>query len=386
MSTKLEILQGYMSRGEYWKVKDSWIALGENTISDKTSIYSEGMIYQLNNAEVNSSTNYPFEGSLIYCEKEYIGNDINWMNMQVFEQGCISFGYNIISPNFRFLIAKDIVDGVVKHDPNFIPFKDDYGKTGKVIISEDDYKLCIKRLGVPFISEDELEYTREDILNLAIKPALEEYFHWLPNVQIEAYPVQGDSSEIQFPTDAYDVVSVQVIQAGSSGSGNITNTMLRYFDEAAYGSYNFSGMNGTYRGTFSPRTNLNDPINYISSRQLAQANVNLNTRVHMDKFIKPDGSKWVRLSSNKMGTFLVHWAKQSLNFNDIEFAQRQNVIKYCQAEVMLLFADLRKQAKGDLAGTYDYGTWVNEANDIKDKVLSEWKMLVKASAAIRGSL
>ena len=198
--------------------------------------------------------------------------------------------------------------------------------------------------------------------------------------------MQGDSQEIQFPSDAYDVVSVQVVQAGSSGSGNITNTMLRYFDEAAYGSYNFSGMNGTYRGTYAPRTNLNGSTNYITSRQLAQANVNLNTRVHMDKFIKSDGSRWLRLSSNKMGTFLVHWAKQSLNFNDVEFSQRMNVINYCQAEVMQLFGDLRRQAKSDLAGTYDYDKWVTDAATIKDNILKEWKTLVKASAAIRGSL
>lgn len=382
MSTKLEILQNYIKLNEYWKIKDSWLALGSNVITDTTAVFTEGVIYQLN------CVNSPYSGCLLFCEKEIISKDLNWAAMEVLDaaNGYISFGYNIISPNFRFLIAKDIVDNIIKHDPNFIPFKDDYGKNGKVIISEDDYKLCLKRLGVPFISEDELEYTREEILNLAIKPALEEYFHWLPNVTIDSYPVQGDSQEIQFPSDAYDVVSVQVVQAGSSGSGNITNTMLRYFDEAAYGSYNFSGMNGTYRGTYAPRTSLNGSTNYITSRQLAQANVNLNTRVHMDKFIKSDGTKWLRLSSNKMGTFLVHWAKQSLNFNDVEFSQRMNVINYCQAEVMQLFGDLRRQAKSDLAGTYDYDKWVTDAATIKENILKEWKTLVKASAAIRGSL
>jgi hypothetical protein len=244
----------------------------------------------------------------------------------------------------------------------------------------------LKVLGYPYITEDELEYSREEILNLAIKPSLEEYFHWLPNVKITTYPLSGAEQEIQFPTDAYDVVNVSIQQFGGLGAGNVTNSILRYYDMASYGAYNFAGVSGTYKGTFSPKTNLSSPNSFLSSRQVTQAFTNLNTRYHFDKYTKPDGTKWLKLYSNKMGNADIHWAMKSLNFDDVEFAQRQNLIKYCQAEIMELFANLRQQAKSEVTGYFDYSSWLSTAKTMKDDVRTEWKSLVKVSSIMRGSL
>jgi hypothetical protein len=58
-----------------------------------------------------------------------------------FDFGYITFGNNIISPNFRLIITKAEFDKANGSVPNsFIPFKDDLQKTGAVQISDLDYQ------------------------------------------------------------------------------------------------------------------------------------------------------------------------------------------------------------------------------------------------------
>ena len=160
----------------------------------------------------------------------------------------------------------------------------------------------------------------------------------------------------------------------------------RYFEMANYGVSNVAGLTGNYIGTGMPKTNTFSVENMLSARAMNQALTNYNTRYHFDKLTKPDGTKWVRVYSNKPGNYDLHWAMKSLNFNDVEYAQRQNVIKYCQAEVMELFANLRQQSKSDITGFYDYSGWLSTAKSMKEEVRNEWKDLVKASFIMRGSL
>lgn len=379
MATKLEILKSYTPL----YVKATWEILGKQEITPTTKFYSKDILYRIN-IPGESTLN----GSMVFCTQDCMEVQ-DWLNAELcdYNFGYITFGNDIISPNFRLVCTHQEIENSIGSVPeSFVPFKDYLQKTGVVQIDEMDYQTCLKVLGFPYITEDELEYSKEEILNLAIKPALEEYFHWLPNVKIETHSITGKIQEIQFPMDAYDVVNISLQQKGSIGAGNVSNSILRYFDMASYSAYNFSGLTGNYRGITAPTTNLSSPESFLSSRQLTQAFTNLNTRFHFDKYTKEDGTKWIKLYSNKLGNVDIHWALKSLNFNDVEFAQRQNLIKYCQGEIMELFANLRQQAKSDVTGYYDYSTWLSNAKTMKDDVRTEWKNLVKVSSIMRGSL
>ena len=107
MTTKIEVLLSYSNL----KKLDTWVMLGRNEIKSyigkdvakSTRFYSKDMLYLLNDSR--STLN----GSLVFCERELSDPmlSVNWDNVELLDgrTGHISFGNNIVSPNFRIVLA-----------------------------------------------------------------------------------------------------------------------------------------------------------------------------------------------------------------------------------------------------------------------------------------
>ena len=181
--TKLEILKSYPSS----RIRDTWFVLGENTCTTSTRIYNKDLIYKV----VDPYSD--LEGSLVYCKEELIGT-VDWAKADLcdLETGEITFGNSIISPFFRLVFSKEDLDSIIMPpDPEFSPYKEYYQKTDIIQIPDDEYDLILSEIGYPFITGEELEYSREQITKLAIKPALEEYFKWIPKALTKVYPINS---------------------------------------------------------------------------------------------------------------------------------------------------------------------------------------------------
>ena len=359
-------------------------------INEKTSYFAMNTIYHIPSG-LTSDDN--LNDSLVFFKNPHYG-EYDWSTARLVDssEGYISFETGIIDPDVVCILGGSFFKQFSHADEprNFTPYSI---PNGVVYISDDDYDLCLQSIGYPFITQDELEYSREQILNLAIKPAMEEYFKWFPKVEITTHPMAaGSVQEVPFPKDAYDIVHFDVQQGGASiGSGAIMNTLWRSFEDGFYGNMSIGTVTGSFFGNKAPKTNTNSVGTYLNSRAAMQGITNYNTRTDFRKFTKKDEhgnvTNWVAFYSTKSGVGEVHWAIRTYNFDDVEFAQRQNLIDYCSANVKLLFANLRKQVKTDIPGTYDYSTWITEANDTKKSIKEEWKSIIKSSGAIlRGSL
>ena len=394
---KTEYLRGCIaSRPE--EITFTWKALGENKITSSTKIYSKDMIYLIEVSTPAGRKNSPLNGYLVYCNKDYIGGDINWYKAEVYDYsfGEITFGNNIVSPYFTLLLtdeefkASQAIEDFDKKFEAFFPYRN-MDTTGKVIISDDDYHRCISILGYPFITEEELEYTREEICDLAIKPALEEYFHWLPPMFPTEYPTSTlDTTEITMPTDAYSVVGISLQQYGT-GMNNTNLSPFQYAMEQAlmsgysYGGSSLYGSMNTAR-SFGMR-NGNGLTASLQQKALSQALINYGRRVHYEgPYTRANGERYIKVYSNTVGTLNIWWAKKSLNFNDVEYSNRTRVFEYSQANIKELFAYLRRQSKTDLPGQVDYSSWLTEAKETKERITGEYKKMVKSSYAMRGSL
>lgn len=400
---KLSILKSLSNDEKYF----TWVKTGSLEANEKTSYFCKGMLYKLTDlerfsdkeiyrdtytTEEGDEIEMPEVGAIVYCKEEYVGTP-DWGNacLEDYDNGYITFKEDIISPNFVLILtAMEVYESSSAIVPaTFLPYssaKDTRGDS--VNIEESDYTRILSVVGYPFITEEELEYTREQITDLAIKPALEEYFHWLPKAYIQTETlVTSKETEIEAPTGAYDVLHYSVQQGGTSvGTGFVTNTILRSFYDGMYGVMNTANLTGSFYGNTSPKTSSGSTGNYLVSRAATQGMINYSNRNHLDKYTNADGKLCIRIYSLKGGVAEIHWAMRTYDFNDVEFAQRNNVIEYAQANVKLLFANLRKQARGDIPGNYDYSSWVSEAEATKKDILTEWKALVKASGVIRGSL
>lgn len=381
--TREEILRKYTPLEK----KTSWIMMGSNTVSSVTKVYNEGSLYKL-----EAYSNY--QDALIYCRKSCSGN-FDWRNVYLINEdtGELTFGNDVISAEFTLVMTPEQFNAVDDEDVDrfiqtgtFLPFSEEAAE-GEVHISEEDYALCLKCLGYPFISESELEYTRSQITSLAIKPALQRYFKYFPKTIIKTYPiVPGTQGDEVFPDGAYDIIHFSLQQAGQGMNGaSIGNPLLYYWSEtvpnamsSGYGTYANSGK--------STLTNSSGLDVYLNGRALRQALTNYGRRVHVRKERMEDGKYHALFTSTTAGTAEIHYAVQTLDFNDVELARRPEVLKLCEAEIKLLFGNLRRQIKGDIPAMYDYSKWVEEADQTIKDVEENFQNIVKYSSVIRGGL
>ena len=391
MSTKLEMLFA----SSVQDIIQTWFSLGGLEATPASKVYTKGMLYRVVAPDAKEKIN----NALVFCNEDYIGK-LDWNSAVIMNpaHGELSFGNTIISPIVTMVLSGDMFDDTIVPDDNFIPFSITDGESvytlknvGDVIISDSDYQQCIKCLGAPFVQEDELEYSKEEIINLAIKPALDMYFKWFPKVEVHTYPATGALQEVDFPKDAYDIVRADVQQMGSSGPFNgPQNVLLRYWDESLYGgfgagSYYGYGMTGSYSSTMG-LSGANATGNLLAARAVAQGLTNYMTRVHIDRYQRPDGTWYAQFYSSKGGTVEIYYAMRTYDFNNVEFARRPEVLKLCSAFVKELFANVRRQIKSDIPGAVDYSGWLTEAQTEKKEVEEDFKQLVKASSCMRGSL
>lgn len=378
-NTKLQILQSYSNT----RIRDSWQSLGGLQCTATTRFYIKDQIYQI------SDVTSPLNGSLVFCQQEHAGI-VTWSTVVIedSDRGELTFADNIISPNFILLLLKADLDVIADPiDATWQPFTTadvEATSTQGVIIPDNELDIIMTDLGVPFISYDELEYSKADILDKMIKPAIEEYFKWFPKVEIVTYP--GNTTalmEYEFPTNAYDVIHVGINQ-NITGMGGTTNTLLRYFDEVIWTAG--SPAPGMYAGagTSKPRSRMYDWGSMMMDRSVRQAMLNYGTRVH-HTVVTRNGKKYVQLSTNKVGVAQVHFAIKSLDWADVEFARLPELRKLAQAKVLKAFASLRTQARADIPGAVDYSEWLTRAETYTREVTENWQNLVKFSGVLRGS-
>lgn len=377
MSTKLEILQTYTDEQK----RDSWVALGSNVITDTTRTAVRGQIYQV---QIPASG---FNNALVFALEDYLASEpLDWVTASLVDadRGEISFQPNgdIISPIYRLILTgTDFLAITAPVDLTFVPFLDEFQDTAQVLIPDEELDVILRSVGVPFILYDELEFSRQQIKDLAIRPAFQEYFKWFPKRERYTYPIAYNSViEEQFPTGAYEILHIAVNQG--IARGQIRNPLLRYFDEVIWTANNPSVY--ASRSTGSPRTQVGDWSSMLMNRAERQALVNYATRVHHHTEWR-DGVKYLVAYSNKLGSLEVHYAFESLNWADTEFARRPELRKLCEAEILHTLGSLRSQVKTDIPGAMDYRDWVTRADTIRKDVQADWKSIVKYTGIVRGS-
>ena len=380
---KLSLLRNYAP----YRKRDAWAALGENVIKTSTKFYNEGMIYRISTDTNDTISNSGLAGYLIYCAEEYMGR-LNWENALLVDEdyGEITFGNDILSSHFYAILSCAEFDSISEDvDESFTPFKELKDEKDTVLIRDSDYRIIMSCLGGPFIRDEELEYTREEVSELAIRPALETMFKWCPKTRADTYSVTTDVQNIAMPSDAYGVVGLSLQQYGAANA-IVNNPILWTMTVAPYLT---GGMTGSFMKGGSDRAG-----ELLGRNAANQGLINYKRRVHYEgPYVDRDGSitgtpddKYIRVYSNTQGTFNIWWAIHTLNFDDIEFAQRDNAFKLCQARVKQLFGNLRRQTKTDIPGQVDYEYLVKEGVEEEKEVVEVLKKLVKTSWIERGSL
>jgi hypothetical protein len=381
----------------------TWNAFGELKATNNTKVFTKDTIFQV-------TEDGPLKDAIVYCKYGYNvdpknGFDpIDWKTAQKQDvEGQVYFYQGVVSPNFQILLTPDEyhqIDTTAPIPKDFIPFTNNNAKTSSISISDQEYMIVAAELGVPFLREEELEYNRDIIIDICIKPAIDQYYAFFPIIIDEAVQGIGPNQEyfVEYHTFADDpsVVAYKGIPYMTMGAGGGTS--------AAYGTGAFSFMREQYtsgymggssygfgRGItyskpvpgFTGRSNGDFMSAYILGRAAQQGYINYNRREY-DRDVFKNNKRYVHGYASTGGALNIHWMCMSTDYARIDYWMLPEVRKLCTANALRNLGALRSLIKPSDNNPIDFSGMQTRADALESKVLERWSKDVNSlSLSIR---
>lgn len=353
--------------------RDTWAVYGGVTLPFTQTQFAKDTMFQL------TGSGTVWDGSLFYVKDElHLDIRIQWeeYTFNSVDQGYIQNSLNIVHPSiFCFLTAAQLSAIVEPVNLSFIAF----ASLDPVDIEDDDLNMICLEAGVPFITLEELEFKREDILNLMIKPALEEYYKWYPILVVEQFPAPKFNIDVPMPIWAKNVQRAY-INPGYPITGNHQNPITRYFDEvvlAASSRGTFSSPSINYRRR-QPFTDIQGYSTFLLEKAVRQGAVNHGSRKRIRVELH---NRRVTGYSNIQGILEIEWGTISYKWNDIPFNRVREVRDLATAKLLRALGGLRSQINTDLPGTINYEAFMTRADKLEEQTIKLWQENVRTTIA-----
>lgn len=232
-----------------------------------------------------------------------------------------------------------------------------------VIIDDSDLNLIKKVLAYPQV--DNLLLSDEQIKTLIIPFVLRNYFTKFPLLVENTYSVNSET-EINFPDEyTFGVVDARVLNTGFSlPSGTSFWDLIRFnmFQGNDIVTKSTYGQN-KYNPSALKQTNL---LSLYQAQSIKNTFTSVSTRVD-------NVNKKLKVFSSIAGTLYVVWAKYSLNFNDIRYERKNDVITLCQAELLDHLADATSiLSDSTLEININSDAIRSRASELKESVYERW--------------
>lgn len=396
---RLSELVNLASFGEFNKIRDTWYLLGSFEVNSKTKAYIKGTI-----VKVNTGTNKGLDGCIIYVKENYLVGGaygaVDWDTLakDSIEQYAITVN-GTLTPAFYVLLTKDEVDSIEEPiDENYQPFATETKKKSfeptdtEIIIDDTNLQLIMSEIGVPFLSFDEVEYSRETICNMCVLPALRRYYREKPIIKRETKGPYAACQVVKFelPKNCTGIRRAEFRQGGQMSEGGFTSAKAFAIEQYMIGG-------GPQGGRFGRGVRYNKPVpGYTgigaagSTQSLAmmqraaqQAVSNYYKRVRFNIEKLPDGRKIASGYTSIGGSLDIEFKYWSPDFSLVDFDDLEIVIKHAKSYVMRNIGALRTLVKTDTPGALDVSGFQNRAQTLEDEVNKYYNERPKV-AVLRG--
>lgn len=385
----------------------TWNAFGELKATNNTKVFTKDTIFQV-------TEDGPLKDAIVYCKYGYNvdpknGFDqIDWKTAQKQDvEGQVYFYQGVVSPNFQILLTPDEyhqIDTTVPIPEDFIPFTNNNAKTSSISISDQEYMIVAAELGVPFLREEELEYNRDIIIDICIKPAIDQYYAFFPIIIDEAVQGIGPNQEYfveyhTFPDDpsavAYKGIPYMTMGAGGGTSAAYGTGAFSFMREQYTSGYMGGSSYGFGRGItyskpvpgFTGRSNGDFMSAYILGRAAQQGYINYNRREY-DRDVFKNNKRYVHGFASTGGALNIHWMCMSTDYARIDYWMLPEVRKLCTANALRNLGALRSLIKPSDNNPIDFSGMQTRADALESKVLERWSKdpTALATALRRGGL
>ena len=350
----------------------SWYYLGMKEATSTTKVYTKDSLYKI------SVPGAKYNDFVFWCDENFVGT-IDWKAISVLSDANRTIAIDGVNVDcFSFFETKlDVSDqeNIIAAHQNDTPFslysvQEDH--SGDILMDDDTYYQIMQVVGMPYVTQKELEYNRQAILKLAIEPALKAYYKYFPIRKEDQVPINGNY-DIKYPEMAYRAIA-WTTQAGMSS---------KISPLAALGSRAIiqGGMRTTV-GNFSAIT-YNKPVPGWTGRgdsgtaisDMAQTYPMVNTmknisrREHLSKIKMEDGYH-AKGYSTIGGILNIVWLCWSRDWDDTDFEDFDDLLALCQASVKINIGSIRGLLKTDSNLPFN-------AEEMRKEGQQEWKDIIK---------
>ena len=230
-------------------------------------------------------------------------------------------------------------------------------------IPTKDFNRIIKAVGFPVVRLEDIEYSKQEIIELIIEPIVETYYTWFPIRESESKFVGIGDFEFAFPDKAtFGIEDVRfnpnINRFGRTDSPFVNSMNYQIANHNMYGTdYDYGMEEASYLNASYERTKLNN-------LRAIRFDVDKNARV-------------VKGYSNDVGEIIITWKKMSNDFIDIPIEMKREVIELCQAELMRSVAMIRGQIDDGTGTTLNSDDLMSRADALEEKVWNHWKAISK---------
>lgn len=236
----------------------------------------------------------------------------------------------------------------------------------KITISDSDYFEILVEIGYPIVKEEDLEFTRADIENYFIFPAMRDFFSWFPKIELQTTYVASRFT-FPFPDDkTYGIIDAR-INTTFTGNGRTSSPFVNslMFKQSSSGSRMYGTDNdyGVQEARFMERSYGKALTNYVKVH-----------RIDIDPVLKT-----LTGYTNINGELNIQWAKYSTDFNDIPFKRKNEVINLAKSRILRGFAMLRSQINSDTGVDFNTSDFISRADTLEQKVMDKWQGMSKVA-------
>jgi hypothetical protein len=374
----------YLLKVDEEEVLQTWAATGGLVATKNTKIYPKGTLFRIDASDGSGISSAALHNSLLYVIQTYRVNPsqgqfpIDWEIMQVDDvTGQKAAIEGIQLPFFGILPVK--YSPAFIPDNNFLPYQNSEVTfdSGGVNISDEELEIILTPIGFPFVTFEDIEYTKDQICKYMIKPALQRYFSYRPIIERQpggevAYAM-GSQFKVEFPKNAYACIPYYTVPGGSS-PGASSGSPFSYYNEmrmaGLVGSGGRFGKGIHYYGKQVPGfTGLEWRNTWIDQLMANQGFLNFFRREKYDRVRDKNGKYWATGFSTIGGNLNFIWLKASMNWDDVKWEDVENIARpMARIEILRNFAMLRGQVKQDIPGKLDENLFMQRADAIEQKL------------------
>lgn len=220
----------------------------------------------------------------------------------------------------------------------------------------------LAEVGFPIVDYDDLKITEKDVLDLFIRPAMQKYFVYHPNLHKTKQNIQQNIKfEIPFPTDdTFGVLATRIALVGASDVPPKFNVFREFRHRTLYGS---------------GRGNLYDNPYYTRDVRLAEQSANISyINLSRTGNMEVDRTERVlRGFSTVAGELVVTWARSSDKWADVRVEHEGDVVDMAKAYALRYFGMLRSQMDSNVGVTMNGDVFLSRADSLEEKINEKWE-------------